>query len=106
MWRPATLEEVLEAFAQGLEKLHPIHLGQFEKIRITPRRIFLSSAPDEFVYVVAEHQGKVLYYSDVEEGWELGLPNSDGCIDARGCNQLELTHLMYQAFGSPNEQSA
>jgi hypothetical protein len=106
MWQPATLEEVIEALALGLAKLHPIHLRQFENIRTTPRRVYISSAPEEFVYIVAEHQGKILYYSDIEEGWELEIPNVYGGIDARGCNQFELTHIMYQAFGNPSEQSA
>lgn len=106
MWQSATLEEVQDALAQGLKKLHPAHLAQFEAIRVPPRRVFVVSDPGEFVYVVAENQGKVLYYSDVEDGWGLGFLNSGGGISERGCNQFELTHLMYQAFGGPNEQSA
>jgi hypothetical protein len=101
-WNPATLEEVQQLLAEGLSELHPAHRKLFERIRIVPRQVPVADDPGEFVYVVAEYQGKLLYYSDVEDGWELEFPNSIGGIDARGCNQFKLIHVVHQAFGDPS----
>jgi hypothetical protein len=103
MWEPLTVEEIGEALAQGMSELNSSHLKIFQSIRVSLRKAPVASSPGEFVYVVAEYQGKVLYYSDIEEGWELECPNADGGIEMRGCNQFELTHVMHQTFGAPNE---
>ena len=101
-WQPATLKEVQRLLAEGVAELHPVHRQRFEAIRIAPRQVSVADSPGELIYVVAEHEGKLLYYSDIEDGWELETPNSSGGIDARGCNQFELTHIMYQTFGDPD----
>lgn len=100
-WRPATLEEVQRLLAEGIAALHPLHRAQFSTIQIDPRRIPVADSPGEFVFAVARHQAKLLYYSDIEDGWELEAPNASGGIDARGCNQFELTDVMRQIFGDP-----
>ena len=101
-WQPATREEVECLLSEGLKGLHPAHLARFNAIRVMPRRIPVASDPGEYVYVVAEYQGKVLYYSDVEDGWEIEAPSDSGGITARGCSQFELSHIMYQLFGDPD----
>jgi hypothetical protein len=102
-WEPATLEEVSRFLAKGLDVCHPAHRARFEEIRVIPRLVPVADFPGEFVYLVAEHGGKLLYYSDVEEGWEIEPPNEHGGINTRGCNQFELTHVMYQIFGNPDK---
>lgn len=101
-WQPATLPEVQRLLAEGLAVLHPAHRVRFEAMCIAPKQVPVANTLGEFVYVVAEYQGKLLYYSDIEDGWELEAPNSGGGINVRGCNQLELTHVMYQTFGDPD----
>ena len=71
-------------------------------MRITLRRVPVASDPGKYVYVVAEYQGRVLYYSDVEDGWELEIPNDAGGITDRGCNQFTLSHIMHHLFGDPD----
>jgi hypothetical protein len=56
----------------------------------------------ETVVVIAEIDGDILYYSDVEDGWELESPSQSGGVAFRGCNQFELGHLAHQRFGDPN----
>lgn len=65
------------------------------------RQIPVRACPDEFVWVVGEYEGKVLYWSDVEEGWELGQADAGGGVEERGANQLDLAYLMRQIFGDP-----
>lgn len=101
-WQPATREEVEALLEEGLAALHPTHRSRFEQMRVAPRRVPVTSTPGEFVYVVAEYQGKVLYYDDVEDGWELEGLNEAGGITRRGRNQFELTHVMRQLFEPPN----
>ena len=101
-WRPAPKEAVEKKLADGMSKLHPHHRALFESIRVSPRPIPVESDPGQFVFVVGEHNGRVLYWSDIEEGWELEEPNVKGGINTRGCNQFELSHIMYQTFGDPN----
>ena len=101
-WRPASKKEVESILAEDMSKLHPRHRALFESIRVSTRPIPVEDDLGQFVYVVGEHKGRVLYWSDIEEGWELEEPNVKGGINARGCNQFELSHIMYQTFGDPN----
>lgn len=75
-------------------------------MRVMPRRVPVTSAPGEYVYVVAEYQGKVLYYAEVEDGWELEELNEAGGVTERRCNQFKLTHSCTNLFGSPDAPSA
>jgi hypothetical protein len=98
-WQPASCEEVEIILAAELEELNPAHRTRFESMRVTPRKVPVTSAPGEYVHVVAEYGGKVLYWSDVEEGWELEALDASGGITKRACNQFDLTHIMHQVFG-------
>jgi hypothetical protein len=100
-WQPASREEVEGLLAEAVEALHPAHRRRFEAIRVPTRRIAVTGAPGEHVFVVAEYQGKVLYYSDEEDGWELEPLNGSGGITERGYSQFELSHLTHQMFGDP-----
>ena len=44
----------------------------------------------------------LLYWSDIEEGWELAVPDGCGNIASRGCNQFDLQDLLYQVLGAPD----
>ena len=105
-WQPATREEVERLLSEELRDLHPAHLARFNTMRVPPRRISVASDPGEHVYVIAEYQGKVLYYSDVEDGWEIEVPNDSGGITERGCNQLRLSQLIHQLFGDPDADTS
>ena len=69
---------------------------------IRPVQIPVLRYPGEAVWAVAKHEDKFLYWSDVEDGWELEALQPNGGIQNRGCNQFELHHIMYQLFGDPD----
>ena len=101
-WTPATKAEVEALFEEALASLpHSLRL-RFKAIAIPPRAIPIQDSPGEVVFVIAEHEGKILYWSDVEDGWEFEAPNERGGIDCRGCNQFELSHVAHQIFGEPD----
>lgn len=101
MWRRAEMSEVMSLFELGMKSLHPDHRRALEKSRTPPRWIAVADCPGEAVVAVAAIQGKLLYWSDVEGGWELEAVGPDGTIESRGCNQFELQHIARQAFGEP-----
>ena len=84
-----------------MASLHPQHREALESVLIRPRTVALNDSPGEFVVAVAVLDGKLLYWSDLEEGWELEAPDGRGNIPSRGCNQYELRHVLYQVFGAP-----
>src|SRR5690606_20080738 len=66
----ALSREQLEAeLATAVSALQPAHAKRFAEIAVAPRLVPVASHPGEGVWVVAEHQGRILYYSDIEEGW-------------------------------------
>ena len=102
---PASEREVEELLSQALATVHPSHRARFELIRVPFRRIPVSDDPGAHVIVVAEFEQRVLYYSDIEDGWEWDSLNSTGGIDRRGCNQFKLSHVLHHAFGDPIDGS-
>jgi hypothetical protein len=102
-WRPARKEEVEDLLSQGLETLSPSHRHQFERIRTPIRSINVDDDPGQAVFAVAVVNGKLVYWSDIEEGWEVEEPTSADSIRSRGCNQFELRHIAYQLFGNPTD---
>lgn len=102
-WISATPEGVEALLAAACEGMHPVHRGCFDALRVPLRIVPVVAHPGESVVVVAEHEGKLLYWSDIEAGWELQFPTSEGGIEDRGRNQFALSHLMWQLFGDPEK---
>jgi hypothetical protein len=53
----------------------------------------------ERVWVAATRDDHVLYWSDIEEGWEWERLGADGTLRKRGCNQFELSQIAQQILG-------
>ena len=101
-WRSATIDEVEIILLNEFADLHPAHQERFNAMRVSPYKVPVKNDIGFTVVVVAEYNDKILYWSDIEDGWELVKPNSFGGIDTRGCSQFELSHIMYQIFGEPD----
>ncbi len=102
MFRATTIAEVVKFLENDMASLHPKHRVALERARISPRKLPVSDSSGEYVVAIAALGDKVLYWSDVEEGWEIETPDSSGSIPSRGCNQFELRHVMYQVLGDPD----
>jgi hypothetical protein len=96
---PPTKDEVEILLARAIAGLAPTHRACFAAITVPLRSVPVLDSPGENVYVVAEHEGRIIYWSDIEEGWEYERPNGSGGIDRRGCSQFELSHIAHQLFG-------
>lgn len=105
-WEPLTREELQQELERAVCALHPSHRDKFEKISVVPWQVEVTERPGTFHWVVAEHEGQLLFYDEIEEGWEVEQRNSTGGIDGRWANQFALKHVMYQLFGRASEDSA
>ena len=104
-WESASVEWVVGRFRAEVEQLHPFHQDLLRPLLVAPYTVAVEAHPGETVVVVAEHAGSVLYWSDVEEGWELEPLTESGGISDRGCNQFELRHIAHRLFGAPPNAS-
>jgi len=95
-WTPLSFEEIEAELARAVTDLHPAHAKRFSAITVAIRTVPVAAHPGERVGVVAEHQGRILYYSDIEQGWAIERPDAAGGIADRDCNQFELQHLMWR----------
>ena len=102
MNRSAEIVEVEGLLKLAKKALRPAHLEALELALIAPRKLPVDDSPGEFVVAVAAFGQALLYWSDVEEGWELAVPSQAGTIASRGCNQFELAHVLHKTIGPAN----
>lgn len=90
-WRPATVDEVNDIVARDLDACDAQQLAAFKKYRVEP-----FSAPImrygtlETVVVVAQNGDQVIYWEDVEDGFNVSPISPDGRILEHWCNDDEL----------------
>ncbi len=89
------VEPVAALLSDAVATLHPAYRQRFEAMRVPLRKIPIDANPGETVVVVAEHEGRLLYWSDVEDGWEMDTPTASGGIHERGTSQFTLRQLMW-----------
>jgi hypothetical protein len=94
------ISEVLQLLRTEMKQLSESHRRVLTLALVEPKKLSIENSPGEFVVAVATFNGKLLYWSDIEEGWELETPNSNGCIPTRGTSQFSLEHVLNQQSGS------
>ncbi len=96
-WTPITREELDALVAAQLARCTLDQQAAFAAQRVAFHTMPLYRLGEvEPVWVVAHLADGWLYYEDVEEGFEVGVPGEDGALPERACNQYELTHILYQ----------
>ncbi|MCC4589971.1 hypothetical protein LL974_02350 [Xanthomonas campestris pv. cannae] len=97
-WQHITVEELEALVADQLSVCSPAQQTAFARYRVPfysvpfQRRFGLEQA-----LVVAELPSGLLYYENVEDGFEVGVLDTDGTLHDHGCNQLELTYALFRA---------
>jgi hypothetical protein len=96
-WRPISRSE-FDSLVAGQESA--LDKGQKEMLdtcRVEPWQAIIrrsEAAGDERVWVIAERQGEVLYFDDVEWGWNSSGVNKEGRLLRPGGGQGELRDVL------------
>jgi hypothetical protein len=94
-WQPISAEELDALLAAQLADCSVDHQQLFERSRVTPYLVPITRLGKvETVFVVAKAGDFVLYYEDVEDGFNISRLSSDGTIAAPGSEQWELCHAL------------
>jgi hypothetical protein len=96
-WQPATIEEVKAIAQSDLVECDGQQIAAFERYAIEPCLTpILRYGNLEQVVVVARRGNEVLYWEDVEEGFNISPVAKDGQILEHWCNQDELRFALNQ----------
>jgi hypothetical protein len=98
-WKPITASEFAELFERQYTELGVIERENFDKFRVSfwLATIKRSHSPkDEMVFVVAQKEDGVLYYDDVEYGFNISFIDSTGRILTPGGSQNTLKEAVHQ----------
>lgn len=97
MWQAITETELRELVERELKRCTPEQQSLFAQYRVPPYKVPIHRFGKlEEVFVVAALPTGLIYYEDVEEGFELDSLGTDGAIPKQGCNQYELRHVLSQ----------
>lgn len=98
MWQPVSLAELQELVSKELQRCTQNQKEAFTLFRVPFYQVPVHRfGKRESVWVVAKLPSALLYYEDVEEGFELGILDEDGALQDHGCHQYELSHVLAQA---------
>ena len=95
MWQPISESELKALLDRELNNCSAEQQAKFTQYRVSPYKVPIHRLGSlEQVFVVAELPTGVVYYEDVEEGFEFDRLGPDGAITTQGCNQYELRHVL------------
>jgi hypothetical protein len=90
-WQPATVEAVKQIIEGDLKACDSRQVAVFEKYSVEPYCApILRYGKMESVVVVAQRRDEVIYWEDVEEGFNCSAVGPDGRVLEHLCNQDEL----------------
>jgi len=95
IWQPISAAELDALLAVQIADCTPEQQEFFDRCKVTPYLVPITRFGEtEAVFVVARAGDLVLYYEDVEEGFNISMLSPDGSIATPGYNQCELTHAL------------
>ncbi len=100
-WQPITDEEFSGLFAEQYDELDREEKDLFDRHRVGPWKAVIrrsEQAGDEPVFVVAEADGGVLYFDDVEYGFNISGVDNNGRITTPGGSQNTLKGAVVEWF--------
>ena len=96
-WSPISELELNDLIVEQLASINQAESEFYEAIKVPFRRVAIERGGAlENVFVVAELPNGVVFYEDVEEGFEFTVLNTAGVISDYGASQLELSHVIRQ----------
>lgn len=96
-WMPITKEELEREIEVQCSELSPEEMSYFSSIRVPLESAKIDRRGSiENVYIVARQEQRIIFYEDVDEGFEIAKLNSQGVIDEYGANQFTIQHVINQ----------
>src|SRR5687767_7025903 len=102
-WKPITEREFADLFRKQYAELDNVQRNTFDKFRVPLRKARVrrsESMGDETVFVVAQTSDGVLYFDDVEYGFNISTTDSAGRILTPGGSQNTLKEAVDEWFSS------
>jgi hypothetical protein len=96
IWQPITSTQLEEIVARQLQSCTPSQQEAFSRFRVPLYKVPIQ-ADEESVFVLAHLPFGLLYYEDIEEGFEVATLGVDGTLPRRDCNQYDLCHVLTRA---------
>ena len=94
-WQPATIEEVSEIVARDLKDCDAEQLAAFAKYRVEPFSApIVRCGQTDSVVVVARNGDQIIYWEDVEDGFNVSPISPDGRVLEHWCNQDGLRYAL------------
>lgn len=92
MWKPVTLNKLEESVLKGVLELEGELLNFWNLIKIAPQKWQEKEYGNEGggFWVVAIFGNEVIYYNDIEDGFNISPYENYGHIKEYRCNQSEL----------------
>lgn len=90
-WKPASLDEVRNIVKADLGKCTPQQAATFLQYSVEPHfSPIVRYGESGYVVVVAQKSDEVIYWEDVEEGFNISPLGQDGSVLEHWCNQDDL----------------
>jgi hypothetical protein len=90
-WQPATVQEVKQIVEVDLRECDAEQIATFKRYAVEPHVApIVRYGKMESVVVIARRGDEVIYWEDVENGFNIGSVDRDGRIREHRCNQDEL----------------
>jgi hypothetical protein len=90
-WKPATMDEVKDILKAELKECNSEQLANFRQHAIEPHFApIVRYGITGNVVVVARKSDEVIYWEDIEEGFNISLVSPDGRVLEHWCNKDEL----------------
>lgn len=95
-WDPITLEELSLEISKGEKEMSPENFQFWNEIKFTPTKWTEHEFGNEGegFWAVAKYKNLVLYYNDIEEGFNISEVEKDGEIKEYGAEQDELQYAL------------
>lgn len=94
-WQPITANELESLIDRQLQDCTPEQQELFRRFRVPLRPTPIERYGQlESVFVAARRGGEVMYYEDVEDGFNFSPLTPDGRIAEHRCNQDELRYAL------------
>lgn len=94
-WQPATVEEVQHCVEEDLETCDAEQVAAFRRYAVEPYLApIVRYGKMESVVVVARNGNEVIYWEDIEAGFNVSPVDSNGQILEHWCNQDELAFAL------------